>query len=196
MDWLNWKNIAAVILGGAIAGAVIAIFNQYQNSKKNEIGVKLYEGQEALLNNNTSKVEKLIENTPKPSRSYLELLLADTFFSQKRFDKSEKYFERSYKDIENTDRNLGYLILEKEAYIAYLQGNYKKALDLLDKIDETAPNFCSFELLKAEVYLALKQVKNAENLLDRLLNSCIDSNTQLTAKWLLVKIKKQKKEIK
>lgn len=196
MGWFNWKNIAAIILGGIVAGGIIAVFNQYQSSKRNKIGLKLYEGQKALLNNNTLEVDKLIKETPKPSRSFLELLLGDKFFSQKKFDKSERYFEKGREDIEDKDRNLNFLILEKEAYIDYLQGKYKKSLDLLNRIDENAPNFCSFNLLKAEIYISLKDFEKAKDLISRLLNACTDSNTQLTAKWLLIKIKEQKEKIK
>ncbi len=196
MGWFNWKNIAAIILGGIVAGGIIAVFNQYQSSKRNKIGLKLYEGQKALLNNNTLEVDKLIKETPKPSRSFLELLLGDKFFSQKKFDKSERYFEKGREDIEDKDRNLNFLILEKEAYIDYLQGKYKKSLDLLNRIDENAPNFCSFNLLKAEIYISLKDFEKAKDLISRLLNACTDSNTRLTAKWLLIKIKEQKEKIK
>ena len=196
MGWFNWKNIAAIILGGIVAGGIIAVFNQYQSSKRNKIGLKLYEGQKALLNNNTLEVDKLIKETPKPSRSFLELLLGDKFFSQKKFDKSERYFEKGREDIEDKDRNLNFLILEKEAYIDYLQGKYKKSLDLLNRIDENAPNFCSFNLLKAEIYISLKDFEKAKDLISRLLNACTDSNTQLTVKWLLIKIKEQKEKIK
>ena len=196
MDWLNWKNLIALILGGVVAGAIIAVYNQYQNSKREEIGLKLYEGQKALYQNKTAEVEKVVKEVPPPSRAYLELLLGDHYYQKLQWDKALTQFSSVRSDIKETDRGLGDLTLEKEAYILYLKGDYRKALDLLKEIDETAPNFCSAELLKAQILVKLHDTETAKGILERVLESCRESNIQITAKWLLTKMELKKEQVK
>jgi len=196
MDWLNWRNIVTVIIGGALAGVTVALYEGYQNSKQNEIGAKLYEGQLAIFNNQTQKAQNLVKELPSPSRSYLELLLGDDFYKKQHWDRSIQYFSTARRDLKETDKGLVYLILEKEAYIRYLKGDYQGALNLLKEIDVNAPNFCSAEILKAQIFADKNDIQTAKGVLERVLNSCKDANTQIAAKWLLTKIETQKGKVK
>jgi tetratricopeptide (TPR) repeat protein len=191
MDFLNWRNIVAILLGGALAGLLFGAFKAYKNLKREEIAQKLYRAELYLQQNNTQKAEELYKEIPEPSKGYIALKLGDWYFD-KNLQKSEKYFREAASIFKEVDKPLSYFATEKLAFVYRKEGNYQKSLEVLEKLPDDIPNFCEVELLKAEDYLDLNQYQKGYEILTRILQSCNDKNITLTAEYLLKQ--KPKKE--
>lgn len=194
MDFLNWKNILAILFGGIIAGALIGGYKLYKEHQKEEIAKKLYLSEQYLNKNEPSKVESLIPEIPPPSVGYVHLRLGDYYASHKELDKALKHFEEAAKTFQKVDEPLYSFSVERSAYILYQKGEYQKSLNLLETLPENIPNFCEVELLKAQNYAALNQKDKLEQTANRVIQSCPQPSIKLAAEYLLVKYELKKEE--
>jgi len=193
MDFLNWRNIVAVLLGAVVAGAIIGAYKVYENSKRNSIGEKLYKVELLLLQNKTAEAEKLADEIPPPSSAYAYLKLGDYFFSADKPQKALRYYTEAEKELRELDYPLYYFTVEKKAYLLYRMGLFKKSLGELEAIDETAPNFCSAQLLRGQDYIALGEKEKARRTLVKVVELCgADPEVVSTAKYLLATAFKEK----
>ena len=194
MDFLNWKNILAILFGGIIAGAAIGGYKLYKEHQKEEIATKLYLSEEYLNKNEPQKVERLIPEIPPPSVGYVHLRLGDYYATHKELNKALKHFEEAAKVFRNVDKPLYSFSIERSAYILYQKGEYKKSLNLLNTLPEDIPNFCEVELLKAQNYAALNQKEKFEKTANRVIQSCPQLTVKLAVEYLMVKFNLKKKE--
>jgi len=185
MDFLNWKNIAALLVGGIIAGIILGAFKAYEHHKEEEIAKKLFLVEDYLSKNETQKAEKLLKEIPPPAVGYAALRLGDYYASANRTEKALSLFVEAAEALHDVDKPLYYFTLEREGYLLYLKGEYEKSLQLLEKLPEDIPNFCEVSLIKAQDYIALGKGQRAYDELNRVLNGCPDKESQLTAKYLL-----------
>ena len=187
MDFLNWRNLIAILVGGAFAGLIFGGIKVYKDHQREEIAQKLYQAELYLQKNETPKVERLYNEIPNPSRGYLALKLGDWYFN-KNLQKSEKYYREAASIFKGVDKPLSYFATEKLAYALRLERKYGESLKVLESLPEDIPNFCEVELLKGENYIDLKQYQKAVEVLTRILQSCEDKNITLTAEYLLKEI--------
>ena len=192
MEIFSWRNIAALLAGGALAGLIFGAFQYYQSQKRENIALSLHKAEKLLSQNKTAEVEKLLKEIPSPSRGYILLQLGDFYFSQGKLKEAAEKFHKAFKTFSESDKPLSYYSLEKEAYIYYRLGEYRKSLNLLGQLPEDAPNFCSAQLLLAEDYIGLKRFKEAADSLLRITQVCNGANIQMTAKYLLQSLKGEK----
>ncbi len=185
MELLNWKNIAAILAGGIIAGIILGAYKAYENHKREEIAKKLYLVEEYISKNETQKAEKLLKEIPPPAVGYAALRLGDHYASLNRTEKAIPLFEEAAKALHDVDKPLYYFSLEREGYLLYRRGEYRKSLSVLGKLPDDIPNFCEVSLIKAQDYIALGEGQRAYDTLNRVLNSCPDKESQLAAKYLL-----------
>jgi len=189
MDFLNWKSILAILIGGIFAGLAIGGYKLYQEQKREEIAQKLYFADKYIEENQPEKVEKLIPEIPPPSVGYVHLRLGDYYASHKDLNQALEHFKEASKVFENTDKYLYYFSIERSAYILYRQKKYNQALELLNNLPEDIPNFCEVELLKAQNYAALNKREEMKKAVDRVLQSCPQPTIKLAAEYLLIKYK-------
>lgn len=188
MEFLNWRNLIALLVGGAVAGLIFGAYKLYHEKKREEIALKLYTAERLLNQNKTSEVEKLLKDIPNPSKAYILLKLGDYYFSKGSNEKALKSFQEAANSLRNTDKALYYLSEEKAAYILYELGEYEKSLKVLSMFPEDAPDFCDIELLRAENYIGLKEFEKAKGELNRIVETCPYKELKMTAKYLLYKL--------
>ncbi len=188
MDFLNWRNLIAVLMGGAIAGLAIGLYFQYKEGKREEIASLIAESQRLVYENKTEEAQKIASKIPPPSAAYPHLLIGDFYYGKEKFEKALNHFEKAERSLADTDEVLEYLILEKEAFILYKEGKLKEALKRISSISEGAPNFCTSRLLEARIYARLKERENALSTLRRILSSCRSEGAVLAAKWLMFEL--------
>jgi len=185
MEFLSWRNIAAVLLGAVVAGFVIGAYQLYLENKREELGKKLYEIETLIRKGKVKEAEKLTASLPAPSAAYGHLALGDYLAEHNDTDGAIGHFSKAAAALKDTDEALAYYALEREGYLLYLKGDYQKSLGVLSKIPEDAPNGCSVKLVKAQDYLALGQKDRARDLLTDLVQNCPDKELSLTAQYLL-----------
>ena len=189
MDFLNWRNLFALLAGGILAGLAIGGYQLYKNHQRETVAQKLHLAERWLSQNQTDRVEKLIPETPPPAVGYIHLRLGDYYASQQMWDKALHHFSEASKVFREADKPLHYFSVERSGYILYRKGEYRKSLSLLEGLPEDIPNFCEVELLKAQDYAALGDYQRVQSIANRLLQSCPDGNIRLTATYLLYKYK-------
>jgi len=190
MDFLNWKNLAAVLIGGVIAGLLFGGYKLYKEKEREDIASKLYTAERFLNRNKTSEVEKLLKGIPEPSKAYILLELGDYQLSKGQKEAALESFKRAAENLKERDKALYYLAEEKVAYLLYAVGKYRESLRVLARFPEDAPDFCALELLKAENYIGLKEFEKAKGELGRIAETCPDRDLKLTAKYLLYRLNK------
>ncbi len=188
MDFLNWRNLIAVLLGGAIAGLAIGLYFQYKESKREEIASLIAESQRLVYENKTGEAQKIASKIPPPSAAYPHLLIGDFYYGNEEFERALNNFEKAEGALADTDEVLRYLILEKEAFILYREGKLKESLKRISSVSEGAPNFCTARLLEAQIYAQLKEKENALSTLRRILSSCQSEGVVLAAKRLIFEL--------
>jgi len=196
MDFLNWKNLFALLAGGILAGLLIGGFKAYENHKRETIASKLHLAEKLLTENKTAEAEKLVSEIPPPSVGYLHLRLGDFYADQNRLNKALTHFGEAAKIFQEVDKPLYYFSVERSGYILYRKGEYEKSLSLLQGLPENIPNFCEVELIKAEDYAALGEYRKLSDTLQKVLDRCSDKTTRLTAEYLINKYLKGKGELK
>ena len=188
MEFLNWRNLIALLIGGAIAGLIFGGYKLYKEKQREEIAQKLYTAEKLLNQNKTSEVEKLLKEIPAPSKAYILLKLGDYYFAKENYEKALKSFQDAANSVRETDTALYYLSAEKVAYALYRLGEFEKSLKVLSKFPEDAPDFCDIELLRAENYIGLKEFERAKGELNRIVETCPYKELKLTAKYLLYRL--------
>jgi tetratricopeptide (TPR) repeat protein len=189
MEFLNWRTVLAVLIGGLLAGLILGAFNLYQQKRIEEIAQKLYIADKLIAEGKIKEVESL--DIPPPSVGYVYLKLGDYFASQKELDKSLEYFQRAVKIFKDNGSVLYYFSTEKVGYLLYLKGEYEKSLKTLKGLGEDIPNYCEVKLLEAQNYAALSRYQKMEQILKRLVEVCNDREIKLTAQYLMAKYKKE-----
>jgi tetratricopeptide (TPR) repeat protein len=187
MEIFTWRNLIGIFIGAVVAGLVWGFWNHYQKIKKEELGKYILQSEELLRKDKPAEVEKLIEKAPNEgTKAYIELQLGDYYLSKNKTDKSLNLFKDAAQILKDRDKALYILTLEKEAFIYYRTGDYKKSLEILENLEkETVPNVCEIKLLKAQDLLALNRKNEAKNLLNNIIISCNVPEITLTAKRLL-----------
>ena len=196
MDFLNWRNILALLAGGILAGLVVGGYRLYKNHQREAIAQKLHLAEKLLFQNKTAEVEKMVSQIPPPAVGYVHLRLGDYYSFHKEWDKALDHFMEASKIFRNVDKPLYYFSVERSGYILYRKGEYKKSLSLLEDLPESIPNFCEVALLKAEDYAALGDYQKVQSIANRIVQSCPDANIRTTATYLLYKYKMGKAELK
>jgi len=183
MDFLNWRNILAILVGGLIAGLVLGGINLYNQKQKESIAQKLYIAEKLISEGKLNEVESL--EIPPPSAGLVELKLGDYFAGKKEWDKALIHLRKAQEILKNSNSVLYYFCAEKVAYILYLKGDYKKSLETLKGLGENIPNYCEVELLKAQNYASLSLYDKMEDILKRIEKVCSDKEIKLTAQYLM-----------
>jgi len=189
MDFLNWRNILAILVGGLIAGLVLGGINLYNQKQRENIAQKLYTAQKLISEGKVKEVKSL--DIPPPSAGLVELKLGDYFAGKKEWDKALTHFRKAQEIFKNNNSVLYYFCTEKVAYILYLKGDYKKSLETLNGLGENIPNYCEVEILKAQNYASLSLYKKMEEILKRIEKVCSDKEIRLTAQYLMAKYGKK-----
>ena len=187
MDFLNWKNILSLLIGGVLAGLIVGGYQAYREHQKEEIAKKLFLAEEFLYKNQTSKAERLISKIPPPSVGYLYLRLGDYYASHSNLGKAYRNFEKAAAVFNSIDKPLYFFSVEKMGYILYRKGEYKKSLQLLERLPDDIPNFCEVQLLKAENYAALGDYPHLTKIANRIVQRCPDKTIQMTINYLVYK---------
>jgi tetratricopeptide (TPR) repeat protein len=185
MDFLNWRNLVAVLLGAVVAGFIIAAYQLYENKKREEIAEKLYKVELLIRKGDTAKAEKLLKEVPQPSASYGYLLLGDYYAEKGNPERAIANYKNAERGLKERDKTLYFYTVEKVGYLLYKRGEYKKSLGVLSSIPSNTPNSCSVNLLIAEDYTALGQKDKAKPILENLATNCMDPDISYTAKYIL-----------
>ncbi|NPB05171.1 MAG: hypothetical protein GXO08_02180 [Aquificae bacterium] len=188
MEFFNWRNLAALLVGALLAGLVVGVYAQIKEGKREEVARLLALGQKLVFENKTEEAAELTDRIPPPSRAYLHLLVGDSFFSRGDYGRAAGHFEGAAGAVKGVDLPLSYLSVEKEAYSLYKARKLEEALKKVQSVPDEAPNFCTARLLEAQLRYELGDASGAAGLLDRILNSCREDTVLLTAKWLLLKL--------
>ncbi len=189
MDFLNWRNVLAILMGGLIAGLVLGGINLYKQKQRESIAQKLYTAQKLISEGKVKEVESL--DVPPPSAGLVELKLGDYFAGKKEWDKALIHFRKAQEIFKNNNSVLYYFCAEKVAYILYLKGDYEKSLETLKGLGENIPNYCEVELLKAQNYASLSEFEEMENILRKIEEVCPNGDIKLTAQYLMAKYGKK-----
>ena len=189
MELLNWRTLAYIFVGAILAGLAVGIYQTYENNKRETIASQLYKVQYALSQGRVEEAQKLVREINEPSsRAYAEILIGDYLYGKEKLKEASQWFDKASNDLTSSgvDPALDYLTKEKEAYILYLEGEYKKSLRILETIPKDAPNRWNVELLKAQNLLKLGQKEKAKVLLEDIAKSCPIGDIVLAAKYLLM----------
>jgi tetratricopeptide (TPR) repeat protein len=192
MEFLSWRNLFVILLGAVLAGAAVGAFKLYENHKREAIGEKLYRVEKLLYQNKTQEAIREATDIPPPSRSYAYLKIADYLYSKGKGEEALKFLHGAEKELRDTDKPLYYFTVQKEAYLLYRLGYYKKSLGLLNSLPEDVPNFCEVAFLKARNYLTLGKREKTLELIGRIVEVCPDPNLVMAVKYLAVELEKKK----